>query len=279
MSEFWKWLDEAYADGSQGEQPKFTKYNMEVAYAAGRAARTAPADQVEPVAEMKGSYLYPLKSIPSGAKLYTAPDALQAEVERLREEVERLNEERQELMNQVDNDQKLISTFADTQFRTETERDELKAEAEETLRASQLLWREVERLQSENQSLLMQCTGMGNSIDELKRSLQNEVNRRNQYAMESGELDRQVEALTNSNKACEDCFIEMRAERDALRADAERYRWLRNNGETERGVMVLCVTGWEKPATAWATTFPDPETLDACIDDEIARTAKPEVKS
>ena len=45
-----------------------------------RAARTAPAEQAEPVAEMKGSYLYPLKSIPSGTKLYTAPDALQAEV-------------------------------------------------------------------------------------------------------------------------------------------------------------------------------------------------------
>ncbi|MBH3440485.1 hypothetical protein [Pseudomonas luteola] len=47
---------------------------------AARAARTAPAEQAEPVAEMKGSYLYPLKSIPSGTKLYTAPDALQAEV-------------------------------------------------------------------------------------------------------------------------------------------------------------------------------------------------------
>lgn len=51
-----------------------------------RAARTAPAEQAEPVAEMKGSYLYPLKSIPSGTKLYTAPDALQAEVERLRKD-------------------------------------------------------------------------------------------------------------------------------------------------------------------------------------------------
>lgn len=51
-----------------------------------KAARTAPAEQAEPVAEMKGCYLYPLKSIPSGTKLYTAPDALQAEVERLREE-------------------------------------------------------------------------------------------------------------------------------------------------------------------------------------------------
>ncbi|MFV1941093.1 hypothetical protein VPH49_09730 [Pseudomonas luteola] len=140
-----------------------------------RAARTASAEPVAwvdipPGDQQAGCYPgYKFEGLsnlePGKYHLYTAPDALQAEVERLRDE--------------------------------------------------------VERLQSENQSLLMQCTGMGNSIDELKRSLQNEVNRRNQYAMESGELDRQVEALTNSNKACEDCFIEMRAERDALKSEAQ----------------------------------------------------------
>lgn len=57
-----------------------------------RAARTASAEQAEPVAEMKGSYLYPLKSIPSGTKLYIAPDALQAEVERLTECLSRAND-------------------------------------------------------------------------------------------------------------------------------------------------------------------------------------------
>jgi len=36
--DFWKWLDSAYRDGSEGEQPKFTKYNMEVAYQAGASA-------------------------------------------------------------------------------------------------------------------------------------------------------------------------------------------------------------------------------------------------
>lgn len=135
------------------------------------AARAAPAEGIAigSLSREAGSeriVLDPIGDphIKDGMVVYTAPAALQAEVERLKEE------------------------------------------AEETLRASQLLWREVER----------------------------------------------------------------------LKADAERYRWLRNNGETERGVMVLCVTGWEKPATAWATTCPDPETLDACIDDEIARTAKPE---
>ncbi|SPZ07624.1 Uncharacterised protein [Pseudomonas luteola] len=51
MSEFWKWLDEAYADGSKGEEPKFTKYNMEVAYAAGRAASDKRVAELE--AEIK----------------------------------------------------------------------------------------------------------------------------------------------------------------------------------------------------------------------------------
>ncbi|QZP24181.1 Lar family restriction alleviation protein [Pseudomonas mosselii] len=35
--DFWSWLDSAYRDGSEGEAPKFTKYNMEVAYRAGQA--------------------------------------------------------------------------------------------------------------------------------------------------------------------------------------------------------------------------------------------------
>ena len=134
---------------------------------------------------------------------------------------------------------------------------------------------DVERLQSENQSLLMQCTGMGNSIDELKRSLQNEVNRRNQYAMESDELDKQVEALTNSNKACEDCFIEMRAERDALKADAERYRWLRNP-DTDPAAVIDKQVPWVNldgdTQTIWE--YKAGEELDAAID--AARTAKPE---
>ncbi|WP_178118399.1 MULTISPECIES: zinc finger-like domain-containing protein [unclassified Pseudomonas] len=32
--DFWTWLDLAYRNGSKGEEPKFTKYNMEVAYRA-----------------------------------------------------------------------------------------------------------------------------------------------------------------------------------------------------------------------------------------------------
>ncbi|MBF8642310.1 MULTISPECIES: hypothetical protein [Pseudomonas] len=179
----------------------------ENAYQAGieaeRAARTAPAEQSEPVAEMKGSYLYPLKSIPSGTKLYTAPDALQAEVERLRKD-------------------------------------------------RKACWEEFKALVK--------------SSNDNERYLHEEIDRLNKEADEN----------TAEWGAVRLELAEAKAERDAMKADAERYRWLRNNGETERGVMVLCVTGWEKPATAWATTCPDPETLDACIDDEIARTAKPE---
>lgn len=76
---------------------------------------------------------------------------------------------------------------------------------------------DVERLRKEVERL-------NKALEVAERSLQNEVNRRNQYAMESDELDRQVEALTNSNKACEDCFIEMRTERDALKSDLKHWK-------------------------------------------------------
>jgi hypothetical protein len=38
--DFWTWLDSAYRLGSHDDHPKFTKYNMEVAFAAGRAHST-----------------------------------------------------------------------------------------------------------------------------------------------------------------------------------------------------------------------------------------------
>lgn len=34
--EFMRWLDRAYRDGTKGDTPKFTKWNMEVAYRAGQ---------------------------------------------------------------------------------------------------------------------------------------------------------------------------------------------------------------------------------------------------
>ncbi|NWF09969.1 hypothetical protein HX810_20065 [Pseudomonas salomonii] len=43
---FWQWLDSAYRDGSKGEEPRFTKYNMEVAYSAGASAETPKGEPV-----------------------------------------------------------------------------------------------------------------------------------------------------------------------------------------------------------------------------------------
>jgi hypothetical protein len=34
--EFWDWLPKAYRDGDIGDEPRFTKYNMEVAFLAGK---------------------------------------------------------------------------------------------------------------------------------------------------------------------------------------------------------------------------------------------------
>jgi hypothetical protein len=34
--EFWDWLPKAYRDGDFGAEPRFTKYNMEVAFLAGK---------------------------------------------------------------------------------------------------------------------------------------------------------------------------------------------------------------------------------------------------
>ena len=43
-----EWLPKAYRDGDLGDYPKFTKYNMEVAFAAGAAAeREACAKLIE----------------------------------------------------------------------------------------------------------------------------------------------------------------------------------------------------------------------------------------
>lgn len=36
--DFWDWLPKAYRDGNDGDEPKFTKYNMESAFAAGAEA-------------------------------------------------------------------------------------------------------------------------------------------------------------------------------------------------------------------------------------------------
>lgn len=240
----------------------------------GRAARTAPAEPVAwvdipPGDQQAGWYPgYKFEGLsnlePGKYHLYLAPDALQAEGTRS-------DKYRAELYDEV------FETARDMGYGNVT--DALVAlerlnQARAALHAdNERLREELEQLQSENQSLLMQCTGMGNSIDELKRSVQNEVNRRNQYAMESGELDRQVEALTNSNKACEDCFAELMAEskrlvaeRDSLKADAERYRWARSKHRIQDAICFELDSDAETDLQ-----------MDEAVDAEIARTAKPEV--
>lgn len=64
---FWKWLDTAYRDGSKGDDPRFTKYNMEVAYSAGMSAEQ-PAPVAVASLEIVGRQCFPsetMKKIPN----------------------------------------------------------------------------------------------------------------------------------------------------------------------------------------------------------------------
>lgn len=47
--EFWDWLPKAYRDGDIGDEPRFTKYNMEVAFLAGKQSAALEAKD-KPVA-------------------------------------------------------------------------------------------------------------------------------------------------------------------------------------------------------------------------------------
>ncbi|TWI48027.1 hypothetical protein IQ22_04220 [Pseudomonas duriflava] len=211
----------------------------ENAYQAGiEAARAACIAPAEPACWISKTGSVSGTAHKGWTPVYTHPAnlaELQAENEKLQVEVERLRQFEAAYMEWSD----------------KTEWVQQSAEVNELGKHRADVMRErIERLREEVERL-------SNALEVEKRSLQCEVNRRNQYAMESNELDRQLD--------------ETIAECDALKADAERYRWLRDNGETERGIMVLSVTGWAQPATAWALTFQDPDVLDACIDDEMAR--------
>lgn len=48
VEDFWDWLPKAYRDGNVGDEPKFTKYNMEVAFAAGAEAEGKRIALAEP---------------------------------------------------------------------------------------------------------------------------------------------------------------------------------------------------------------------------------------
>jgi hypothetical protein len=69
-----------------------------------------------------------------------------------------------------------------------------------------------------------------------------------------------------------DEFERLRAEVDALRADAERYRWLRNDAKNTDVTQPIVVRGYDGPAGNY---FNEPlwdDELDAAID--AARTGE-----
>ncbi len=78
--EFWDWLPKAYRHGDVGDEPRFTKYNMEVAFLAGKQSAALKAKD-EPVAAWElfddgwDSIADPewMESLPVGTKLYTTP--------------------------------------------------------------------------------------------------------------------------------------------------------------------------------------------------------------
>ncbi|ENA37471.1 hypothetical protein HMPREF1487_04389 [Pseudomonas sp. HPB0071] len=330
MSEFWKWLDEAYADGSQGEQPKFTKYNMEVAYAAGRAARTASAEPVElqalskveedtvadrldrmadslPTGSQSQSDLYAAATI--WRKHLAAPDALQAEVERLKNalevaersvenEVKRRNQyakESDELDRQVEalkaNFDSDIKFIGENYSEIEAERDALKEEverlnqeADENTAEWGAVRLEIAVVKAENERLRKDRKSCW---EEFKALVKSSKEREGELKAENERLREEVERLTKANeeKWAAFCSLETKHgkacdERDALKADAERYRWLRDgaqssnfNGDYSEIPIgsIDCVMQWTGSLMCGLYG----EELDAEID--AARTAKPEV--
>lgn len=58
---------------------------------------------------------------------------------------------------------------------------------------------------------------------------------------------------------------QLRAEVEALRNDAERYRWLREQ-EAKDGIAVLPVGRWNMPALLCTTPFDSPEMVDSAVD-------------
>ncbi|SER56061.1 hypothetical protein SAMN05216409_1512 [Pseudomonas lutea] len=199
------------------------------------AARTAPADQAEGTtsdkyrAELYDEVWHKARDMGYGnvtdalvalERLNQARAALHAENERLREECtkERLHRKSVEMSANQDNGRMACSMIA--------------AQAE------------VERLREEVEQL-------NKALEVEKRSVENEVKRRNQYAKESDELDRQVEAL---------------------KADAERYRWFKENCCQGENLVIAQSDGFS--LSSWSGDDPDRH-IDAAID--AARAAKPEV--
>jgi len=88
-------------------------------------------------------------------------------------------------------------------------------------------------------------------IDKLKARLAKEADQR-----------MQLQALLDDQVARNRAIL---AEQDALRKDAERYRWLREQ-EAVDGMAILPIGKWVKPAMLITTPFDSPEMVDSVID-------------
>ena len=72
--EFWDWLPKAYLDGEKSAEPRFTKYNMEVAYLAGKQSVVFENPVAWMGTDAEGNpNKFRLNQFGSGVPLYTAP--------------------------------------------------------------------------------------------------------------------------------------------------------------------------------------------------------------
>lgn len=94
--------------------------------------------------------------------------------------------------------------------------------------------------------------------------------------------NRSFPSMMEANKAHADlvlaatpeAILALIAENDALRKDAKRYRWLREQ-EAERGVCIINVGEWTAGATCIATTFHSAEFADEMVDAAMAKELTP----
>lgn len=63
------------------------------------------------------------------------------------------------------------------------------------------------------------------------------------------------------------------ADCEALRLDAERYRWLREQEALEGGIAILPVGLWVKPAMVCTTPFDSGEMTDSVVDAAMSKEA------
>jgi len=79
------------------------------------------------------------------------------------------------------------------------------------------------------------------------------------------------DGVASKAEPCDGCFM---VEAEALRKDAARYRWLREQ-EAERGVCIINVGEWTAGATCIATTFHSAEFADEMVDAAMNKEVTP----